>query len=145
MAVLDLSWVIVHCGVWPQACGILVPWSGIEPASPEVEGRFLTTRPPGKSLGFFLTEFTLKTTGTIFWNIVYECQIKFFSFSFISTRRVVCLRSWQMLNTCNGLIWIFALLSSENKISYQWTMTKKGSIKPCALRFVCQKLNFTVL
>ena len=29
---------------------ILVPWPGIEPASPALEGRFLTTEPPGKSL-----------------------------------------------------------------------------------------------
>ena len=32
------------------ACGILVPQSGIEPASPALKGRFLTTGPPGKSL-----------------------------------------------------------------------------------------------
>ena len=34
----------------PTACGILVPQAGMEPASPALEGRFLTTRPPGKSL-----------------------------------------------------------------------------------------------
>ena len=33
----------------PVACGILVPWPGIEPTSPALEGRFLTTGPPGKS------------------------------------------------------------------------------------------------
>ena len=32
------------------ACGILVPWSGIEPTSPALQGGFLTTGPPGKSL-----------------------------------------------------------------------------------------------
>ena len=31
-----------------MACGILVPWPGIEPASPALQGRFLTTEPPGK-------------------------------------------------------------------------------------------------
>ena len=31
------------------ACGILVPRPGFEPASPALEGRFLTTGPPGKS------------------------------------------------------------------------------------------------
>ena len=38
---------------WLQAtaaCGIPVPRPGIEPVSPASEGRFLTTRPPGKSL-----------------------------------------------------------------------------------------------
>ena len=33
----------------PTACGILVPQRGIEPASTALEGRFLTTGPPGKS------------------------------------------------------------------------------------------------
>ena len=47
------------CGVWAlehvdsvvAACGILVPRPGIEPASPALEGGFLTTGPPGKSQG----------------------------------------------------------------------------------------------
>ena len=34
----------------PAACGILVPWPGIKPTSPALEGRFFTTGPPGKSL-----------------------------------------------------------------------------------------------
>ena len=32
------------------ACGILVPQPGIEHVAPALEGRFLTTGPPGKSL-----------------------------------------------------------------------------------------------
>ena len=32
-----------------KACGILVPWPGIKPTSLALQGRFLTTRPPGKS------------------------------------------------------------------------------------------------
>ena len=41
----------------PAARGILVPAPGMEPASPELEGGFLTTGPPGKSptLTFELT------------------------------------------------------------------------------------------
>ena len=41
-----------HVGlVAPQhvVCGILASRPGIEPASPALEGRFLTTGPPGKS------------------------------------------------------------------------------------------------
>ena len=34
----------------PSACGILLPWPGIKLASPALEGTFLTTGPPGKSL-----------------------------------------------------------------------------------------------
>ena len=32
-----------------EACGILAPQPGIEPAPPSLEGEVLTTRPPGKS------------------------------------------------------------------------------------------------
>ena len=39
---------------YPAACGILVPPPGMEPASPALEGAFLTTGPPGKSLMLFL-------------------------------------------------------------------------------------------
>ena len=41
----------------PAACGILVPWPGIEPTSPALQSRFLTTGPPGKSplVGFFFS------------------------------------------------------------------------------------------
>ena len=34
---------------FPMACGILAPLPGIKPVSPVLEGRFLTTGPPGKS------------------------------------------------------------------------------------------------
>ena len=33
----------------PMACGILFPRPGVNPASPALEGGFLTTGPPGKS------------------------------------------------------------------------------------------------
>ena len=33
----------------PTACGIFVPGPGIEPVSPALKGRYLTSRPPGKS------------------------------------------------------------------------------------------------
>ena len=44
LAALDL-----HCGA--EACGILVPWPGIELASLALEGGFLTTETPGKFSG----------------------------------------------------------------------------------------------
>ena len=43
------SLVAAHRLSCPVACGILVPWPGIEPMSPALEGGFLTTGPPGKS------------------------------------------------------------------------------------------------
>ena len=38
---------------WPHhaTCGILIPWPGIEPMSPDWESRVPTTGPPRKSLG----------------------------------------------------------------------------------------------
>ena len=38
----------------PEACGILVPRPGMEPASPALEGEVLTTGQPGKSQSTFL-------------------------------------------------------------------------------------------
>ena len=43
------SVVATHKLSCPAACGILVPQPGKEPVSPELQGRFLTTGPPGKS------------------------------------------------------------------------------------------------
>ena len=37
----------------PVACGILVPWPGIEPESPALQVTFLTAGPRGKSFGCF--------------------------------------------------------------------------------------------
>ena len=45
-------------------CGILVPQAGIKPVSPALEGSFLPTRPPGKSLPVhFLSHFPWR----LFW------------------------------------------------------------------------------
>ena len=38
---------------WPVACGILVSQLGIELSSPTLQGRFLTTGPPGNSLQLY--------------------------------------------------------------------------------------------
>ena len=35
-----------------EACGILAPQPGIEPSPPALEGKVLTTGPPGKSLHY---------------------------------------------------------------------------------------------
>ena len=45
------------CGGWGLVApgGILVPWPGIKPMSPTLEGRFLTVGPPGKS--FWLSSY----------------------------------------------------------------------------------------
>ena len=47
-----LFWIFIYLALGlscPTACGILVPWPWISPATPSLEGRFLTTGPPGKS------------------------------------------------------------------------------------------------
>ena len=45
------SLVVTHGLSCPVVCGIFVPWPGIKPSSPALEGGFLTTGPPGKSPG----------------------------------------------------------------------------------------------
>ena len=61
------------CGVQPGLlCGMWdLPGPGIEPASPALAGRFLTTAPPGKSLPSVLMMLCLcsclKTTNKIFF------------------------------------------------------------------------------
>ena len=46
-----MSSAVAACGLsWSTACGILVLSPGFEPMSPALEGRFLRTGPPGKSL-----------------------------------------------------------------------------------------------
>ena len=67
-----LCWVLLavsgifHCGTWiavaqtlrcSKACGILVPWLGIKPRSPALQGRVLITGPPGKSPYIFKVYF----------------------------------------------------------------------------------------
>ena len=39
--------------------GILVPGPGIEPMSPALQGEFLTTGPPGKSMDYKFLKFVL--------------------------------------------------------------------------------------
>ena len=48
------SVVVTHGLSCPAACGIPVPRLGIEPMSPALAGRFLTTGPPGKSLFIYV-------------------------------------------------------------------------------------------
>ena len=56
----------------PTACGILVPRPGIEPASPALEGGFLTTGPPGKSPHpHFIIDFALEVH--IETNDIHKC------------------------------------------------------------------------
>ena len=46
VTMLLLFYVLVF---WPEACGILAPQPGTEPAPPALEGEVLTTGPPGTS------------------------------------------------------------------------------------------------
>ena len=50
--------VVAHRVSCSKASGILLPRPGIEPVSPALEGRFLATGPPGKSLCWFISELT---------------------------------------------------------------------------------------
>ena len=56
------SWIVVHRLSCSVTRGILVPWPGIELASPALQGRFLITGPPGKSpvVSFYLSAVLVK-------------------------------------------------------------------------------------
>ena len=64
-AVCGISLVVAFRLNCAEACGILVPWPGIKPASPALEARFLTTGPPGK---FSALLYERKERG-IFWSV----------------------------------------------------------------------------
>ena len=51
------------------ACGILVPWPGIEPASCAMQGKFLTTGTPGKSLAgvTYKHQCTFQLSAVLLW------------------------------------------------------------------------------
>ena len=49
--VVHVGFVVVSIGLsCPTSCRILAPWPGMKHTSHALEGKFLTTRPPGKSL-----------------------------------------------------------------------------------------------
>ena len=75
-----LHWVLVEaCGLsWPTASGILVPWPGIKPSFPALEGRFLTTGTSGKSpflISVFMFAFLKNYWFTYFWPYEMACGI----------------------------------------------------------------------
>ena len=52
-----------------EACGILVPWPGIEP---ELGGKVLTTEPPGMSLWYIYHKINPVTIGSIWYGYLNE-------------------------------------------------------------------------
>ena len=70
------SSVVVVCSC-PAARGILVPWPGIKPASSALQDGFLTTGPPGKSLGWLVSTSVMNWYGHTWdlnttWNFVLQ-------------------------------------------------------------------------
>ena len=67
----------MFCFFGLEACGILAPRPGIEPAPSALEGEVITTGPPGKSLSFnskvFLT-----------WMMCWQSEILLYIISMIS-------------------------------------------------------------
>ena len=57
------SVVAVHGLSCPAACGILVPQPGIEPASPALQDKFLSTGWPGKSQNILSDTYTTLILG----------------------------------------------------------------------------------
>ena len=79
--ILLLFYVLIFWGC--KACGILVPWPGIEPAPPALEDKALTTGPPGNSLSHpwqwkgrgWVLEGRHPVT-SLWWFLIYNCLSK---------------------------------------------------------------------
>ena len=59
------SLVTVHWLSYSSPCGTLVPWPGIKPVFPALQGTFLTTGPAGKSQDCFLRCFSSLSPGSL--------------------------------------------------------------------------------
>ena len=76
------SVVVAHGLSCATACGTLVSWPGMEPMSPSVEGRFLTTGPPGKFWFLFFKFYFIFNLSTkvhlvkamVFPVVMYGCE-----------------------------------------------------------------------
>ena len=72
--------VVTHQLSCPMACRILVPWLGMEPMFPGLEGGFLTTGPPGKSLEVLHFNDTLKYLAFRFTDLFPPLLLAYFLF-----------------------------------------------------------------
>ena len=81
----------------PVACGILVPWSGIEHTSSTSQGRFSTTLPPGKSHNQFLYLIHF-----ILWRV--KCVFSW-SFNCLRFTCVVCLNCICPFLSFPSIVW----------------------------------------
>ena len=75
-----------------DACGILAPWPGIKPTTPVLEGKVLTTGPPGKSRWAFiyiaLLSLSFFSLHFLFWLIyVFSVFLKYVKFVLKKTSR----------------------------------------------------------
>ena len=71
--------VVTACGFsCPPVYGMLVPQPGMKPAPPSLEDRFLTTGPPGKSLGIPVLTWAGVRNLSFFWDTrnLYEQRLK---------------------------------------------------------------------
>ena len=74
--------VVVAWGLLLAACGILVPWPGIELKSPALEWWFLTTGPPGKSWWAIYSQREISMYCSIPFNPYKNSDVVVLSFSF---------------------------------------------------------------
>ena len=95
--------VVVACRLsCPAACGTLVPWPGIKPASPALEGGFLTIGPPGKSPQQLLIQPSTLLFETVF--LIFSITAAFWFCIIIYTVTVLsilCLAQITPLNLCS--------------------------------------------
>ena len=130
----------------PTACGILVPWPGIEPKFPALEGRFLTSGPPGK----FHYGWCLKSPKMSMYIFLYISQVEcFFLFPFKSlksghipwwpSQESPVFLTWARSFGCSGCRTIWFHKTRREKKAYSFPLLQLIK-KVLALRFFTQTL-----
>ena len=68
---------LISCGMWTLLPHVMwnLPRPGIEPVSPALAGRFLTTEPLGKSYKFFFRFFPLILQNIVYTSLCYTVDL----------------------------------------------------------------------
>ena len=77
---------LISCGMWTLLPHVMwnLPRPGIEPVSPALAGRFLTTEPPGKSYKFFFRFFPLILQNIVYTSLCYTVDLCWLSILYIA-------------------------------------------------------------
>ena len=96
-----------------KACGILAPQPGVEPAPPALEGKVLTTGPPGKSLSYLIFK-SLRH-----FEFIFVCGMRVCS-NFIDLHEVVQLSQHHLLKRWFFFFVLYSCLLCQRLIEHRY-------------------------